>query len=149
MAENEEIMEGNESNEGIKGLRDKLKSVEQENKELKSVVKTSLFKDVGLDPTIGTGKMAFDLYDGKPDTSELGSWLKETYDIDTTVQLNNEVAAEKIAESDVKMTTINQNSVAAQPVDLQEQLQQVIAEGSVKDSIRAKLLLQEEEKNNK
>jgi|TARA_B100001250_G_scaffold222469_2_gene190787 hypothetical protein len=149
MAENEEIMEGNESNEGIKGLRDKLKSVEQENKELKSVVKTSLFKDVGLDPTIGTGKMAFDLYDGKPDTSELGSWLKETYDIDTTVQQNNEVAAEKIAESDVKMTTINQNSVAAQPVDLQEQLQQVIAEGSVKDSIRAKLLLQEEEKNNK
>ena len=149
MAENEEIMEGNESNEGIKGLRDKLKSVEQENKELKSVVKTSLFKDVGLDPTIGTGKMAFDLYDGKPDTSELGSWLKETYDIDTTVQQNNEVAAEKIAESDVKMTTINQNSVAAQPVDLQEELQQVIAEGSVKDSIRAKLLLQEEEKNNK
>ncbi len=149
MAENEEIMEGNESNEGIKGLRDKLKSVEQENKELKSVVKTSLFKDVGLDPTVGTGKMAFDLYDGKPDTSELGSWLKETYDIDTTVQQNNEVAAEKIAESDVKMTTINQNSVAAQPVDLQEQLQQVIAEGSVKDSIRAKLLLQEEEKNNK
>ena len=149
MAENEEIMEGNESNEGIKGLRDKLKSVEQENKELKSVVKTSLFKDVGLDPTIGTGKMAFDLYDGKPDTSELGSWLKETYDIDTTVQQNNEVAAEKIAESDIKMTTINQNSVAAQPVDLQEQLQQVIAEGSVKDSIRAKLLLQEEEKNNK
>ena len=149
MAENEEIMEGNESNEGIKGLRDKLKSVEQENKELKSVVKTSLFKDVGLDPTIGTGKMAFDLYDGKPDTSELGSWLKETYDIDTTVQQNNEVAAEKIAESDVKMTTINQNSVAAQPVDLQEQLQQVIAEGSVKDSIRAKLLLQEEEKTNK
>ena len=149
MAENEEIMEGNESNEGIKGLRDKLKSVEQENKELKSVVKTSLFKDVGLDPTIGTGKMAFDLYDGKPDTSELGSWLKETYDIDTTVQQNNEVAAEKIAESDVKMTTINQNSVAAQPVDLQEQLQQVIAQGSVKDSIRAKLLLQEEEKNNK
>ena len=148
MAENEEIMEGNESNEGIKGLRDKLKSVEQENKELKSVVKTSLFKDVGLDPTIGTGKMAFDLYDGKPDTSELGSWLKETYDIDTTVQQNNEVAAEKIAESDVKMTTINQNSVAAQPVDLQEQLQQVIAEGSVKDSIRAKLLLQEEAKNN-
>jgi hypothetical protein len=146
MAENEEIMEGNE---GIKGLREKLKSVEQENKELKSVVKTSLFKDVGLDPTVGTGKMAFDLYDGKPDTSELGSWLKETYNIDTEIQQNDEVAAEKIAESDVKMTAINQNSVATQPVDLQEQLQQVIAEGSVKDSIRAKLLLQEEAKNNK
>ena len=146
MAENEEIMEGNE---GIKGLRDKLKSVEQENKELKSVVKTSLFKEVGLDPTAGTGKMAFDLYDGKPDTSELGSWLKETYNIDTEIQQNDEVAAEKIAESDVKMTAINQNSVATQPVDLQEQLQQVIAEGSVKDSIRAKLLLQEEAKNNK
>ena len=61
-----EVMENTENNEGIKGLRDKLKSVEAENKELKSVVKTSLFKDVGLDPTSGTGKMAFDLYDGKP-----------------------------------------------------------------------------------
>ena len=46
-----EIMENTENNEGIKGLRDKLKSVEAENKELKNVVKTSLFKDVGLDPT--------------------------------------------------------------------------------------------------
>ena len=63
-----------------KGLRDKLKS-EQENKE-QNVVKTSLFKDVGLDPNSGTGKMAFDLYDGKPDTAELGQWLKETYNID-------------------------------------------------------------------
>ena len=97
-----EVMENTENNEGIKGLRDKLKSVEQENKELKSVVKTSLFKDVGLDPTSGTGKMAFDLYDGKPDTAELGAWLKETYDIDTEVQQNNEVAAAKIMESDQK-----------------------------------------------
>ena len=144
MTDNEEIMD---SNEGIKGLREKLKSVEQENKELKSVVKTSLFKDVGLDPTAGTGKMAFDLYDGKPDTNELGSWLKDTYDIDTTIQQNDQVAADKIAESDVKMTTINQSSIAAQPVDISEQLQNVIREGSAKDSIRAKLLLQEQEKN--
>jgi hypothetical protein len=64
-----EITESMENNEGIKGLRDKLKSVEQENKELKNVVKTSMFKEVGLDPDSGTGKMAFDLYDGKPDTA--------------------------------------------------------------------------------
>ena len=31
----EQIMDGNDTNEGIKGLRDKLKSVEQENKELR------------------------------------------------------------------------------------------------------------------
>ena len=70
----DETMESMDTNDGIKGLREKLKSVEQENKELKNVVKTSLFKDVGLDPNSGTGKMAFDLYDGKPDTSELGTW---------------------------------------------------------------------------
>jgi hypothetical protein len=141
----DETMESIETNEGIKGLREKLKSVEQENKELKNVVKTSLFKDVGLDPHSGTGKMAFDLYDGKPDTSELGQWLKENYNIDTEVQQNNEVAAAKIAESDQKLTQIQQNSVAAQPADWTQKMQDVIASGdtSVRDSLRAKLALQE------
>jgi hypothetical protein len=135
-----------DTNEGIKGLREKLKSVEQENKELKNVVKTSLFKDVGLDPNSGTGKMAFDLYDGKPDTGELGTWLKETYNIDTEVQQNNEVAAAKIADSDSKLETIQQNSMATQPEDWTQKMQDVIASGdtSVRDSLRAKLALQEE-----
>ena len=142
----DETMDGMETNEGIKGLRDKLKSVEQENKELKNVVKTSLFKDVGLDPDSGTGKMAFDLYDGKPDTAELGSWLKETYNIDTQVQQNNDVAAAKIADSDSKLETIQQNSVASQPQDWTQKMQEVIASDntSVKDSLRAILALQEE-----
>lgn len=129
-----------------KRFKRKLKSVEQENKELKNVVKTSLFKDVGLDPNSGTGKMAFDLYDGKPDTSELGTWLKETYNIDTEVQQNNEVAAAKIAESDNKLETIQQNSSATQPEDWTQKMQEIISSDttSVKDSLRAKLALQEE-----
>ena len=144
----EQIMDGNDTNEGIKGLRDKLKSVEQENKELKNVVKTSMFKDVGLDPDSGTGKMAFDLYDGKPNTSELGQWLKDTYNIDTQVQQNNEVAAAKIAESDSKLEQIQQNSSAQQPADWTQKMQDVIASGdtSVRDSLRAKIALQEEAK---
>ena len=138
-----------DTSEGIKGLREKLKSVEQENKELKNVVKTSLFKDVGLDPNSGTGKMAFDLYDGKPDTGELGTWLKETYNIDTEVQQNNEVAAAKIADSDSKLETIQQNSMATQPEDWTQKMQDIISsdQTSVKDSLRAKLALQEINKN--
>ena len=145
----EQIMDGNDTNEGIKGLRDKLKSVEQENKELKNVVKTSMFKDVGLDPDSGTGKMAFDLYDGKPNTSELGQWLKDTYNIDTQVQQNNEVAAAKIAESDSKLEQIQQNSSAQQPTDWTQKMQDVIGspETSVRDSLRAKIALQEQQKN--
>jgi|TARA_B100001094_G_scaffold41978_2_gene36687 hypothetical protein len=145
----EQIMDGNDTNEGIKGLRDKLKSVEQENKELKNVVKTSMFKDVGLDPNSGTGKMAFDLYDGKPNTSELGQWLKDTYNIDTQVQQNNEVAAAKIAESDSKLEQIQQNSSAQQPADWTQKMQDVIGspETSVRDSLRAKIALQEQQKN--
>ena len=137
--------ENMDTSEGIKGLRDKLKSVEQENKELKNVVKTSLFKDVGLDPNSGTGKMAYDLYDGKPDTGELGQWLKETYNIDTQVQQNNEVAAAKIADSDSKLQTIQQNSMATQPEDWTQKMQDIISsdQTSVKDSLRAKLALQD------
>jgi hypothetical protein len=134
--------------EGIKSLRDKLNAVEKENKELKGVVKTSLFKDVGLDPTSGTGKMAFDLYDGKPDTSELGTWLKETYNIDTTVQENNDLAAQKIADSDSKMEAITMQSIASQSANTQDVYNKVMAEGSVQDRIRAKVALQQQQENN-
>jgi hypothetical protein len=134
--------------EGIKSLRDKLNAVEKENKELKSVVKTSLFKDVGLDPTSGTGKMAFDLYDGKPDTAELGTWLKETYNIDTTVQENNDLAAQKIADSDSKMEAITMQSIASQPANTQDVYNKVMAEGSVQDRIRAKVALQQQQQEN-
>ena len=131
--------------EGIKSLRDKLNAVEKENKELKSVVKTSLFKEVGLDPSSGTGKMAFDLYDGKPDSSELGSWLKETYNIDTTVQANNDIAAQKIADSDEKLTNIMNQSVASQPANVQDVYNKIMSEGSVQDRIKAKVALQQQQ----
>ncbi len=146
----DETMDSIDTNDGIKGLREKLKSVEQENKELKNVVKTSLFKDVGLDPNSGTGKMAFDLYDGKPDTAELGTWLKETYNIDTEVQQNNEVAAAKIMESDQKLEAIQQNSQAIKTPDFTERVNEIISDPntSVRDSLRAKLALQEEKKRN-
>lgn len=134
-----------QGSEGIKNLREKLKALETENKELKGVVKTSLFKDVGLDPTSGTGKMAFDLYDGKPDTSELGNWLKENYNIDTTVQQNNDLAAQKIAESDAKLTNLQQQSVASKPAGVQDVYNKIMSEGSVQDRIRAKVALQQQQ----
>ena len=136
-----------QSSEGIKNLREKLKALETENKELKGVVKTSLFKDVGLDPTSGTGKMAFDLYDGKPDTAELGNWLKENYNIDTNVQINNDLAAQKIAESDAKLTNLQQRSAATQPVNDMDVYNKIMAEGSVQDRIRAKTILQQQQQN--
>lgn len=142
----EENME--HGSEGIKNLREKLKALETENKELKGVVKTSLFKDVGLDPTSGTGKMAFDLYDGKPDTSELGNWLKENYNIDTTVQQNNDLAAQKIAESDAKLTNLQQQSVASKPAGIEDVYNKIMSEGSVQDRIRAKVALQQQQQNN-
>lgn len=137
-----------QSSEGIKNLREKVKALETENKELKGVVKTSLFKDVGLDPNSGTGKMAFDLYDGKPDTAELGNWLKETYNIDTTVQTNNDLAAQKIAESDAKLTNLQQQSVATQPTGTEDVYNKIMSEGSVQDRIRAKIALQQQQENN-
>jgi len=107
-----------------------------------------LFKDVGLDPTSGTGKMAFDLYDGKPDTAELGTWLKENYNIDTTVQENNDLAAQKIAESDSKMEALNMQSIATQPANTQDVYNKVMAEGSVQDRIQAKVALQQQQQEN-
>ena len=66
------------------------------------------------------------------------------------LQQNNEVAAAKIMESDQKLEAIQQNSQAIKTPDFTERVNEIISDPntSVRDSLRAKLALQEQEKRN-
>ena len=136
-----EIAEG----KGEESFRDYTKRLEKENKELRGYAKTNLFKEVGLDPTQGTGKMAADLYNGKLDSSELSSWLSENYGItaDQNVNLNDSVAADKIFDADAKSQQIQQSSAPIGEEDPMQLLDEIVKNGSPQESIRAKMYMQE------
>ena len=121
---------------GEESFRDYTKRLEKENKELRSYAKTNLFKEVGLDPTQGTGKMAADLYNGKLDSTELSSWLSDNYGInaDQNVNQNDYVAAEKIMESDQKSETIQQQSASIGEEDPLQILDEIVKNGSPAES---------------
>ena len=130
---------------GEESFRDYTKRLEKENKELRGYAKTNLFKEVGLDPTQGTGKMAADLYNGKLDSSELSSWLSENYGItaDQNVNLNDSVAADKIFDADAKSQQIQQSSAPIGEEDPMQLLDEIVKNGSPQESIRAKMYMQE------
>lgn len=136
---------------GEESFRDYTKRLEKENKELRSYAKTNLFKEVGLDPTQGTGKMAADLYNGKLDSSELSSWLSENYGItaDQNVNLNDSVAADKIFDADAKSQQIQQSSAPIGEEDPMQLLDEIVKNGSPQESIRAKMYMQERMKQEK
>ena len=136
---------------GEESFRDYTKRLEKENKELRSYAKTNLFKEVGLDPTQGTGKMAADLYSGKLDSTELSSWLSDNYGInaDQNVKQNDTVAAEKIMESDAKSQTIQQQSASIGEEDPMQILDEIVKNGSPSESIRAKMYMQDRMKQEK
>lgn len=140
--ETEEIAE---DNKGEESFRDYTKRLEKENKELRSFAKTNLFKEVGLDPSQGTGKMAADLYNGKLDSGELSTWLAETYGIqaDQNVNLNDTVAAEKIVDSDAKLETLQQQSASIGEEDPMALLNEIVEKGTPEESIRAKMYMSE------
>jgi|TARA_R110002012_G_scaffold321495_1_gene549555 hypothetical protein len=130
---------------GEESFRDYTKRLEKENKELRGYAKTNLFKEVGLDPTQGTGKMAADLYAGKLDSSELSTWLSDNYGInaDQNVNQNDSVAANKMLEADQRSETIQKVSAPIGEEDPRQVLDEIIQKGSPAESIRAKMYMQE------
>ena len=141
----EEDIVAEEESRGEESFRDYTKRLEKTNKELEGVAKKYLFKEVGLDPDKGTGKMAADLYSGKLNTEDLSTWLAENYGIEANLvqESNNDVAAEKIVESDARLETMQQQSVPVGEEDPMAILNTVVNEGTVEESIRAKLYMRD------
>jgi len=136
-----------DSTDSVKNMRDKIERQEKELKELRSAVKTNLFKEVGLPTDSGVGKMAFELYNGSNDTAELNTWLNENYGIGEAQLSNEQVAAQKISESDQKLQQVQNVSQSIAPPSIESTYREVVDNGTVKESIRAKLYMQDNLKN--
>ena len=99
----------------------------------------------------GFGKALKQVYDGPVDAESIAQFAKDEYGFEPTGQVEEitQPEPEPVVQDDARarVAALDANSKSDVPADLNEQLAAVIKNGSVKDSLRAKLNLIEQDKN--
>ncbi len=145
---------------GVKHMREtidrkdeSIKKLEAELASFKEKEIDSVFKDIGLSTDKGFGKALKQVYDGPIDTESISQFAKEEYGYEAKGQVQGEPQPEvaPVVQDDARsrVAALDANSTSDVPTDVLTQLSEIIAKGSPKDSIRAKLNLIENEKNSK
>lgn len=147
----------NESS-GAKQMRQKIKSQEDENADLKA--KLAMYEQekletavtgIGLDPNAGFGKALKQVYKGEVNQDSLLDFAKQEYGYEPTGVLEQapQPVQEAVIQSDARarVEALESSSQSVVPKDASEVLQKVAESGNTKDSIRAKLNIMEAQKN--
>ena len=91
------------------------------------------------------------MYDGPIDTKSIAQFAKDEYGFEAKGQVQEEPQPETapVVQDDARsrVAALDANSTSDVPTDVLDQLSEIIAKGSPKDSIAAKLTLMENEKN--
>ena len=147
----------NESS-GAKQVRQKIKSLEDENADLKA--KLAMYEQekletavtgIGLDPNAGFGKALKQVYKGEVNQDSLLDFAKQEYGYEPTGVSGQapQPVQEAVIQSDARarVEALESSSQSVVPKDASEVLQKVAESGNTKDSIRAKLNIMEAQKN--
>ena len=147
----------NESS-GAKQMRQKIKSQEDENADLKA--KLAMYEQekletavtgIGLDPNAGFGKALKQVYKGEVNQDSLLDFAKQEYGYEPTgvSEQAPQLVQEAVIQSDARarVEALESSSQSVVPKDASEVLQKVAESGNTKDSIRAKLNIMEAQKN--
>jgi len=148
----------NESS-GAKQMRQKIKSQEDENADLKA--KLAMFEQkeletavtgIGLDPNVGFGKALKQVYKGDVNYDSLLDFAKQEYGYEPTGVSGQDTlqpVQNAVIQSDARarVEALESSSKSVVPRDASEILAKVAESGSTTDSIRAKLNIMEAQKN--
>lgn len=147
----------NESS-GAKQMRQKIKSQEDENADLKA--KLAMYEQekletavtgIGLDPNAGFGKALKQVYKGEVNENSLLDFAKQEYGYEPTgvAEQAPQPVQDAVIQSDARarVEALESSSQSVVPKDASEVLQKVAESGNTKDSIRAKLNIMEAQKN--
>ena len=150
---NNMVSEDMEDNTVIAELRSQIKTLKNENKSLKPLVQEQVFNDVGLDINSGFGKAVSKLYTGPLETESLQSFINEEFG-ETEVQAPVPESSEPVAQTNQGQQRVSQvmsKAGSVGPTDITDALNTIVQNGTVKDSIVAKLraidAIEESEKN--
>lgn len=145
---------------GVKQLREtferkdeQLKKLEAELASFKDKELNNVFGKLGLQTENGFGKALKQVYNGPVDIESISQFAKDEYGYEpkTQVQEQAQPKPEQIVQDDARsrVAALDANSVSDVPAGVDEQLAYILKNGSVKDSLTAKLNLMENQKNNK
>ena len=144
---------------GAKAMRETIDRKSDENDKLKAeleALKTEkmdgIFNQMGLDTSKGFGKALKQVYDGEANLEAVSEFAKAEYGYESGNVAQEEVTPpveEQPVTDDARarVAALDANSQSDVPEDVLSQLQDIVAKGSAKDAITAKLTLMENEKN--
>tara|TARA_B100001113_G_C20885361_1_gene524516 strand:+ start:240 stop:752 length:513 start_codon:yes stop_codon:yes gene_type:complete len=146
-------------NTGVKAMREtidrkneEIAKLQSELHEHKDAKLNSVVKQIGLNPSSGFGKALKQVYDGDATVEAVSEFAKTEYSYEPTGGLQEITQAEvpPVVQDDARarVASLDANSTSDVPGDVLSELQDIISKGTTKDSIRARLTLMENEKNN-
>ena len=146
-------------NSGVKAMRETIDRKSDENDKLKAeleALKTEkmdgIFNQMGLETSKGFGKALKQVYDGEATLEAVSEFAKAEYGYESG-NVAQEEGTHPVEEQPVpddaraRVAALDANSQSDVPEDVLSQLQDIVAKGSAKDAITAKLTLMENEKN--
>jgi hypothetical protein len=146
---------------GAKAMRETIDRKSDENAQLKAELEAlkaekmdGIFNEIGLDVSKGFGKALKQVYEGEASVEAVTEFAKAEYGFEAGNVAQEEVTPpveEQPVQDDARarVAALDANSQSDVPTDVLEDLQNIIAKGTPKDSIRAKLTLMEDEKTSK
>ena len=144
---------------GAKAMRETIDRKSEENAKLHAeleALKTEkmdgIFQQMGLETSKGFGKALKQVYDGEANLEAVSDFAKAEYGYESGNVAQEEVTLpveEQPVQDDARarVAALDANSESEVPEDVLDKLQNIIAKGSTKDAITAKLTLMENEKN--
>ena len=143
---------------GVKQMRETIdrkdetiKKLEAELASFKDKEINNVFGKLGLSTDNGFGKALKQVYDGPVDLESVSKFAKEEYGFEPTGQVEEvtQPEPEPVIQDDARarVAALDANSVSEVPQDVNEQLANIMKNGSVKQSMAAKLGLMEQQKN--
>lgn len=145
------------SEHGVKQMRetidrkdDTIKKLEAELASFKDKEINNVFGKLGLSTDKGFGKALKQVYDGPVDLESISQFAKDEYGFEPTGQVEEitQPAPEPVVQDDARarVAALDANSVSEVPRNVDEQLANIMKNGTVKQSMAAKLGLMEQEK---
>ena len=145
---------------GVKQMRetidrkdDAIKKLEAELASYKDKEIDNVFGKLGLSTDKGFGKALKQVYDGPIDTESISQFAKEEYGYESTGQVQEvtQPVSEPIIQDDARsrVAALDANSVSDVPLSTNEELAKALQGANVKDALRAKLTIMEQDKTNK
>jgi len=145
---------------GVKQMRetidrkdDAIKKLEAELASYKDKEIDNVFGSLGLSTDKGFGKALKQVYDGPVNTESISQFAKDEYGWEPTGQVQEvtqpEPAPQVQDDARSRVAALDANSNSDVPMDINDELVAALKGASVKDSLRAKLTIMDNEKQNK